>query len=458
MLKKTTSYAFGVALVVTGAIAIPALAKDLPVYDETRGVMTMAPLLERATPAVVNISVQVSGPDQENPLMRDPFFRRFFGVPPGQGPRRGSVSAGSGVIVDAEQGHVMTNHHVIKNAEKVMVTLKDRRRLRAELVGSDPETDIAVLKIEADNLVALPFADSGTLRVGDLAIAIGNPFGLGQTVTSGIVSALGRGIGMHGYEDFIQTDAPINPGNSGGALVNSKGELIGVNSAIIGPSGGNVGIGFAVPSNMARAVMGQLIEFGEVRRGRLGVRIQDLSPEIAEALGLDVEQGAVITSVEEGAPAENAGLMAGDVVVAVDGEVVRNASDLRNKVGLARRGTKVRLSYIRDGKAKDVSVEVTSAITIAEGQAAAPQLTGAVFRDISPDLPMHGKVEGVLVADVARGSPAWRSGLKPGDVILAVNRKPVKSIGQLTQAVRQSGPAMAFNFLRNGTALFLVIQ
>ena len=253
--------------------------------DPERGVITMAPLLERTTPAVVNISVQSREAAAENPLFRDPFFRRFFDLPEQPQARR-AISAGSGVIVDARRGYVLTNHHVVRSAERITVTLKDRREFQAELVGSDPATDVALLRIPAQSLTALPFGDSDRLKVGDLVIAIGNPFGLGQTVTSGIVSALGRGgITSGNYEDFIQTDASINPGNSGGALINSKGELIGINTAILAPSGGNVGIGFAVPANMARSVMDQLLRFGQVRRGRIGVVIQDLDPEAAEALG-----------------------------------------------------------------------------------------------------------------------------------------------------------------------------
>lgn len=257
-----------------------------PMLDDQRGVLTIAPLLDRVTPGVVNISVTTVVAEQRNPLLDDPFFRRFFGVP-SQPRERQAQSAGSGVIVDAEKGYVMTNHHVIDNAGVVSVTLKDGRKFKAELVGSDPGTDIALLKIDPDNLTQVGFGMSDRVQVGDVVIAIGNPFGIGQTVTSGIVSALGRsGLGIEGYEDFIQTDASINPGNSGGALINTKGELIGINTAIIGPSGGNVGIGFAVPSDMAKAVMEQLVRFCEVRRGRLGVVIQDLSPDISEAMGL----------------------------------------------------------------------------------------------------------------------------------------------------------------------------
>src|SRR3954468_18985727 len=269
-----------------------------------KGMPTLAPLISQVTPAVVNISIKSRSAAEDNPLLRDPFFRRFFNVPdrPPQ-----EMAAGSGVIVDARQGLVITNHHVIKNAAQIIVTLKDRRPYAAQLVGTDPATDIAVLKIDAPNISALKLGDSDQLNVGDFVVAIGNPFGLGQTVTSGIVSALGRsGLTMEGYEDFIQTDASINPGNSGGALVSLHGELIGINTAIIGPSGANVGIGFAVPANMVRAVMTQIVRFGDVRRGRLGIDFEDLTPDAAAKLKLKSAEGAVISNVQPESPADKA--------------------------------------------------------------------------------------------------------------------------------------------------------
>jgi len=321
------------------------------------GAGTIAPMLETVTPAVVNIAVLSKAPQIENPLLRDPFFRHFFNIPemPQQRPR---ASAGSGVIVDARRGYVVTNNHVVENAQEIVVTLKDRRRFTARLVGRDAATDIAVLKIEADRLTALPMGDSDRLKVGDFVVAIGNPFGLGQTVTSGIVSALGRsGLKVEGYEDFIQTDASINPGNSGGALVNFQGQLIGINTAIIGPAGGSVGIGFAVPTSIVRTVMDQIIEHGQVRRGRLGVAIQDLTPELAETLEVPGDQGAVIAKVEEGSAAARAGLRSGDVVTAVDGRPVHSAADLRNRVGLIRVGTPVQLQVIRRGEQRMLTIQ-----------------------------------------------------------------------------------------------------
>jgi Do/DeqQ family serine protease len=322
------------------------------------GVLTLAPTLDRVTPAVVNIAVEFRLPEQENPLLRNPFFRRYFDLPE-QVPERRQLSAGSGVIVDARRGYVMTNHHVVESAADITVTLKDRRVYPARLVGSDPGTDIALLEIDADGLTAADFADSDALRVGDFVMAIGNPFGLGQTVTSGIVSALGRtGLVRGGYEDFIQTDASINPGNSGGALVNSRGELVGINTAILAPTGGNIGIGFAVPSNIARTVMDQLAAFGEVRRGRLGVAVQSVTPDIAQALGLERGVGAIVAAVEPGSAAEEAGLRRGDVIVAVDGETVETSAALRSRIGLLEVGEDVRLTVLRDGDSRTVAAEV----------------------------------------------------------------------------------------------------
>lgn len=364
--------AVGLAAVTGGALVVPAdsalgrlgsaiglgaspAAAALPLGAVGGG--TIAPMLEQVTPAVVNISVLSQAPQAENPLLRDPFFRRFFNMPDQMPQSRPQVSAGSGVIIDARNGYVVTNNHVVENAQEIAVTLKDRRRLRAKLIGRDAATDIALLQIKADGLTALPLGDSDRSQVGDFVVAIGNPFGLGQTVTSGIVSALGRsGLKIEGYEDFIQTDASINPGNSGGALVNFQGELIGINTAIIGPAGGSVGIGFAVPVSIVRSVMEQLREYGEVRRGRLGVAIQDLTPDLAESMSLKGDEGALIAKIERGSPADSGGLRSGDVVIAVDGRPVRSATDFRNRIGLLRVGTPVQLTVMREGGQKSVTV------------------------------------------------------------------------------------------------------
>jgi Do/DeqQ family serine protease len=321
---------------------------------------TVAPLLRKITPSVVNIATRTEA-GVANPLLQDPFFRRYFGIPD-SAVRRETRSSGSGVIVDARNGYVLTNDHVIRDADLIEVTTKDNRRFRAELVGRDPPTDIAVLRIRPDRLTAVPLGDSDRLEVGDFVLAIGNPFGLGQTVTSGIVSALGRsGLGIEGFEDFIQTDASINPGNSGGALVNLDGELIGINTAILAPGGGNIGIGFAVPINMAKRVMEQIVQHGEVRRGRIGIAMQDLTPELAEALGTRRAEGAVVGMVEPGSPAARAGLMRGDIVAAVNGVAIRGATHLRNTLGLLRAGEDAELTIERRGETASVRVRVEPA-------------------------------------------------------------------------------------------------
>jgi len=318
---------------------------------------TLAPLVREVTPAVVNISVR-GRVKEDNPLYRDPFFREFFDLP--KQLEREIQATGSGVIVDAQHGYVLTANHVVAQISTAQITTKDGRRFSARLVGRDPATDIAVLQIRGgNNLKAIRLGDSDKLEVGDFVIAVGNPFGLGQTVTSGLVSALGRtGLSKQGYEDFIQTDAPINPGNSGGALINLKGELIGINTAIISPGGGNVGIGFAVPINMARRVMEQIIESGTVRRGRIGVSVQDLSIANERARVAARNEGALIADVIRGSPAEAAGLRKGDIVVAADGVPIRSAAQLRNKIGLSRVGDRVQLTFERDGMLQTAAVRI----------------------------------------------------------------------------------------------------
>ena len=437
---------------------VHAATPPLPLRD---GVPTLAPLLEKVTPAVVNISVATMAPQRHNPLFRDPFFRRYFNLPD-DAPARRQQSAGSGVIVDAERGFVLSNHHVVARADSVMVTLKDGRRFEAEILGSDPGTDIALLRIEADGLDALPLGDSEALEVGDFVIAIGNPFGLGQTVTSGIVSALGRsGINMEGYEDFIQTDASINPGNSGGALVNLHGELVGINTAIIGPSGGNVGIGFAVPVNIAIAVMQQLADHGEMQRGTIGVMIQDLTPDLAEALNLDIEHGAVVTRVEEGSPAEAAGLQAGDVIVAVNRAQVESSRELRNAIGLVRVGEEFEVEVRREQRRYRFDVRVGGARTggtRSPSVDAPPALRGAMLRDLEHGDPAYGRIEGVIAAEVEPRSPAARNGIRPGDIIVAVNRRRVRNARELENAFGQAGRVLALNIVRGNGQLFIVIR
>ena len=437
-------------------LAAPAAPAALPLNP--KGVPTLAPMLAQVTPAVVNISVLTRSPMEDNPLFRDPLFRRFFNIP--DSPSQAEQSAGSGVIVDRARGYVLTNNHVINNAQEVVVTLKDRRTLKARLVGTDPGTDIAVLKIDAHNLAELRFGDSDAMNVGDFVVAIGNPFGIGQTVTSGIVSALGRtGLGIEGYEDFIQTDASINPGNSGGALVNLGGELIGINTAILGPSGGSAGIGFAVPSNMVRKVMEQIIRFGEVRRGRVGVVTQDMTHELAQSLAAGSIDGAVVVKVEPGSPADKSGLKPRDIVTGVSGKPVRGSADLRNRMGLIPVGEEVELRVQRGGRPLTLRLRIAELFTMTEipGEAV-PQLAGVRVSNIEPGMPVYGMVEGAIVTRIEPNTPGAKTGLRPGDVLYGVNSSRVRSVVDLLASLRQAERPLRIFLLRGDSRLTLTIR
>ncbi len=431
----------------------------LPTHDsQGQAVPSLAPMLDKTIPSVVNIFTRTRVAVEQSPLLSDPFFRRFFSLPEAAPRERVEQSLGSGVVVDGKHGYVITNHHVIDKADEIAVNLHDGTTLKATLVGSDPETDIAVLKVESGELAALPMSDSDSLRVGDFVVAIGNPFGLGQTVTSGIVSALGRsGLGIEGYEDFIQTDASINPGNSGGALVNLRGELVGINTAILSKSGGNVGIGFAIPINMVGEIMAQLIEHGEIRRGSMGAQAQDLTPELAAAFDIKLQQGAVVTQVSRGSPADKAGMQTGDVITHINDRPIRDASDVRNRIGLLRIGEKVVLRILRNGESKSLHALIEEPeVVIIEGEKLHPRLSGAALANVSEET-VRGRIEGVIVAEVIAGSPAMRSGLRKGDLIAQVNRLEIHNLEEMRAAVDADG-ALLLNIQRRGGALYLILK
>jgi serine protease Do/serine protease DegQ len=420
----------------------------LPEQVAGQPVTSLAPLVKKVAPAVVNIRVS------QTVSTRSPFgddtFRRFFGIPD----EREVASAGSGVIVDAENGYILTNHHVVENADKIQISLIDEVSLDAEVVGSDAATDIAVIKVEPGKLVDLPIGESDEVEVGDFVIAIGNPFGLGHTVTSGIVSALGRtGISRNGYEDFIQTDASINPGNSGGALVNMNGELVGINSAIISRTGGNVGIGFAVPSEIARSIMRQILDFGEVRRGLLGVTITTIDEDGAKALGAEVDSGALVSNIEPGSAAEEAGLKVDDIIVRVDEKKIDDSRELANAIGLKGSGEEVAIEYVRNGKTRTVTAVLGQrSESRSAGTELHPGLDGAQFATSSTS-----SVGGVEVTDVEPGSPAAQRGLRPGDTIIAVNRRPVSDLREL-RSIAQGNRILFLLVQRGDRQLMLQIR
>ncbi|WP_295403068.1 DegQ family serine endoprotease [uncultured Thiocystis sp.] len=424
----------------------------LPTSIDGQPLPSLAPMLDRVVPAVVNISTVSQIETADHPLLRDPFFRHFFDIPQERQQRK-SNSLGSGIIVDAKRGLVLTNHHVIAKASEIGVGLHDGRTIDAELIGADPATDVAVLRIPAKDLAALSFADSDALRVGDFVVAIGNPFGLSQTVTSGIVSGLGRtGLGIEGYESFIQTDASINPGNSGGPLVNLRGELVGMNTAILAPGGGNIGIGFAIPANMVRAIMEQLVEHGAVRRGLFGVGVQDLTGELVAAFDLEDRDGALVTSVEKGSAAADAGLREGDIILTVNDKPIRGSADLRNRFGLLRVGERVELEIVRGGKPRRLSGIIADPYRdFVRGDRLSPILAGALFGELDRRV----GVPAVPVGTVETDSPAWNAGLREGDRILQVNGQGIDSLSEIAILLRQAGGLLSLRVQRGDDLLLL---
>ena len=458
MLKRTWAAIALCMMIALGAPAPWAVA-GLPAAVGDQPLPTLAPMIKQVAPAVVNIATEGRVRVRLNPLLSDPFFRRFFNLPAVERERR-VQSVGSGVIVDAANGYVLTSNHVIANADKIVVTLRDHRQFEATLIGTDPETDIAVLQIPAEGLTALRLGDSDALEVGDFVVAIGNPFGIGQTVTSGIVSAIRRsGLGIEGYEDFIQTDASINPGNSGGALVTLRGELIGINTAIIGPSGGNVGIGFAIPMDMAQQIMNQLVTYGDVHRGLIGINAQDVTPAIAEALGIDISQGAIVSRVGDNSPAALAGVEAGDIITAIAGEAIFGASDVRNKIGLLRVGDRVEITIWRGGEVITVTTEIAEPrVETLEGHDVAKRLAGLTVAPLTDQSALFGEVEGVLVVKIEKNSPAWNTGLRKGDVIYEVNQTPTPTIETFREAVSLEKRKLVVRLRRGNAQMFIVVR
>ncbi|XHN81769.1 Periplasmic pH-dependent serine endoprotease DegQ [Lonepinella sp. MS14435] len=458
-MKKTgfalTAIALGLSVLSTPIMSMAELPNE--VVGTT--LPSLAPMLEKVLPAVVSINVE--GKEKNTVGNQDiPEEFRFFFGDDFFGNRNSSPrqfrGMGSGVIINAEKGYVLTNNHVINNADKITITLQDGRELKGKVVGADKQSDVALVQVEnPKNLTEISIADSDKLRVGDFTIAVGNPFGLGQTVTSGIVSALGRSTGSDSgtYENYIQTDAAVNRGNSGGPLINLKGELIGINTAIISPSGGNAGIAFAIPSNMANNLVQQIIEFGEVRRGMLGIKGGELNADLAKAFNIDAQQGAFISEVLPNSAAEKAGLKAGDVITELNGQRIKSFAELRAKIATSGAGKKFELTYLRDGKTQKSEVTLQADDLSKSGETSTdnilPALEGASLT--------NGK-EGIEIEKIEKNSPASQAGLKVGDVIVGVNRQPVKTLKDLRDALDEKPSAIALNVKRGQNNFYLLVQ
>ncbi|MEN5265165.1 Do family serine endopeptidase [Stenotrophomonas sp. TWI587] len=438
------------AYTIPSAAALPAAVAGQPVPS-------LAPMLDRVMPAVVSVNTK-QVVRVRNPYFNDPFFRRLFPEVPQE---RINESLGSGVIIDAAEGLVLTNHHVIDNADDVQVTLADGRTVKAEFIGSDADTDVALIRIPTGNLTEIKLGDSAQLRVGDFVVAIGNPFGFSQTVTSGIVSAVGRsGIRGLGYQNFIQTDASINPGNSGGALVNLQGQLVGINTASFNPQGsmaGNIGLGLAIPSNLARDVVDQLVKHGVVVRGTLGIESQNLTQQIAQGLGLTETRGALVTRVLAGSSAAAAGLKPGDVVVSANGQRVDSAQALHNVEGLQPVGSTLTLEVRREGKPLQIKATLKEQARAVTGESLDPRLGGATFVDLPESLRQAG-VSGVLVSEVKRGSRAANSGLAQGDVITATTAGEFADLASWRANFQQRPAQLVVRIIRGNSGGQLVMR
>ena len=430
-------------------------------HDSAQGIPSLAPMLEKVTPAVVNIYTINQVRQNNSSLFEDRFLKEFFNSPGSKANKKNRAGLGSGVIIDSSKGLIITNNHVIAKATDIKVKLMDGREFKAEIVGTDPATDIAIIKINAKKLKSLKIANSNDLRVGDFVVAIGNPFGIGQTVTSGIISALGRsGLGIEAYEDFIQTDASINPGNSGGALVNLRGELIGINTAIIGSGGrnpGSIGIGLAIPTNLAINISEQILKFGKVKRGILGVSAQDLTPNLAKAFGLTVRSGVLITEIRKNSSASKAGLKTGDVITAVDGKKVNKANDLRNIIGLTPVGQSLKFTVLRNKKTESVKIEISENKELANLKIN-PRLEGISFKEIKKGMREYGIIEGLIVSTINKNSIAFRNGIRKNDIILSINNIAVKSIKDVHELSRKNKDQIVLNVRRGNRSAFILLR
>ena len=455
-MKKTTLAMSALALSLGLALSpLSASAAETASSATTAQQMpSLAPMLEKVLPAVV--SVQVEG--TASPTLNMPEeLKKYFGDNAPQEQAQPFEGLGSGVIIDAAKGYVLTNNHVINQAQKISVQLNDGREFDAKLVGSDEQSDIALLQlIKPDHLTQIAIADSDKLRVGDFAVAVGNPFGLGQTATSGIISALGRsGLNLEGLENFIQTDASINRGNSGGALLNLNGELIGINTAILAPGGGSIGIGFAIPSNMAKTLADQLIQFGEIKRGLLGIKGMEMSADIAKAMNLNVQRGAFVSEVLPNSGSAKAGIKSGDVIVSLNGKPLNSFAELRSRIATTEPGTKVKLGLLRDGKPVDVEVTLDkSTSSTASAELIIPALQGASFSDGQ----MKDGTKGVVIDNVDKGSAAAQVGLHKDDIIIGLNRQRIHSIAELRKALEGKPPVIALNVIRGNESIYLLLR
>ncbi len=438
------------------------LEAGLPPSVNNQALPSLSKIVQPVMATVVNIEAKNTNPSASKMDASEDQGNSNDNATPNPKRVEKGFNIGSGVIIDASKGYVITNAHLVNKNNSFSVTLSDGRRFKARLIGKDAASDIAVLQINANNLVALPFANSDTLKVGDFVIAIGNPYGLDQTVTSGIISALRRSdLGIEGYEDFIQTDASINPGNSGGALVNLKGELVGINTAILAPSGsgGNVGIGFAIPSNMAQSVANQIIKYGKVDRGIVGIMMQTLTPELATAFHDDMTKGAIITMVNPLSPADKAGLKLGDVITAVNGQKVETASQVKNSIGLMRSGSHMSLSILRNGKPMTITL-VSANPDAYQNQVANqnPFFFGTMLQNYDTIVPSYGHVKGVQILDLDENTPAWQAGLRPGDIILTVSNNPVQTTDQLAKYSQNNDKTLLVSILRDSGAAFVLLK